>query len=377
MHHPAAQHRLRLRRVSRHAYGLIAAAAIALALAAPAAAQPVCGETITQDTTLTADLACGSESAPALRIGASGITLDLGGHTLSISDIAISDQGHDNVTIRNGTILSFQETIRLEGVSGSVIRDIDTNGLILGITLVDSHDNRIVHNTLTSVSLGLRGSDHNVIAHNIVTRYEGSIGLGDSSYNRVVDNVVWSSRDIALGIGAGSHHNVVRRNMLLNDTFAVVRLSGAEDNELTNNTIASHGPSNAPGAEINESSRNLVARNTMFGVTQGFWLRSGADNVFRRNDVAGVPVTPFPPQEFPDGFLVEAAATGTVLQANTVRGFDDDGIDVNAEGTSLRGNAANDNGQFGIEAVPAIIDLGGNTASGNRNPLQCLNVVCS
>jgi len=44
--------------------------------------------------------------------------------------------------------------------------------------------------------------------------------------------------------------------------------------------------------------------------------------------------------------------------------------------TRLRGNAATDNGDLGIEAVPGTIDLGGNTASGNGNPLQCLNVVC-
>jgi uncharacterized membrane protein len=31
---------------------------------------------------------------------------------------------------------------------------------------------------------------------------------------------------------------------------------------------------------------------------------------------------------------------------------------------------------FGIEAVPGVTDGGGNKASGNGNPLQCLNVFC-
>ena len=54
----------------------------------------------------------------------------------------------------------------------------------------------------------------------------------------------------------------------------------------------------------------------------------------------------------------------------------DDGIDVDAPGTVVRSNTANDNGDLGIEAVDGVIDGGGNRASGNANPLQCFNVVC-
>jgi hypothetical protein len=39
-------------------------------------------------------------------------------------------------------------------------------------------------------------------------------------------------------------------------------------------------------------------------------------------------------------------------------------------------NTANRNHDLGIEAVPGVIDGGGNKASGNGNPAQCLNVVC-
>jgi hypothetical protein len=59
-----------------------------------------------------------------------------------------------------------------------------------------------------------------------------------------------------------------------------------------------------------------------------------------------------------------------------VRGFDDDRIDVDAPGTRLRGNNATNNHDLGIEAVPGVVDAGGNTASGNGNPLQCTNVFC-
>jgi len=44
---------------------------------------------------------------------------------------------------------------------------------------------------------------------------------------------------------------------------------------------------------------------------------------------------------------------------------------------ALDGNVANNNGGFGIVAVPGVIDGGGNRAAGNGNPLQCTNVFCN
>jgi hypothetical protein len=382
VHHAVAQHRVGLRRVSRHAHGLIVALLAGLAFAAaPAAAQPACGEVLTQDTTLTADLDC---EDTALVIGAPGITLDLGGHRVIASDAAvILNEGHDDVTIRNGAVLSTSDSIRLVGVSGNVLRDIRFDGLIKGVALEDSHDNRIVSNLFRSLPLIVQGSDHNVIAHNTITSWEGFLGVSDSNYNRIVDNVVWVGRSGAFGIGGGSHHNQIRRNVFLNDSYAVMGLTGANDNEFVENTIGS-STAVLPGVagDIADSSRNRFVRNTIFGVTQGLRVLTGDANVFSDNDVSGTPKTSdYPswmePPPVADGIPVAAAATGTVVRDNTVRGFDDDGIDVDAPGTRLRGNAASDNGDLGIEAVPGVVDQGGNTASGNGNPLQCSNIFCS
>jgi parallel beta-helix repeat protein len=331
---------------------------------------------LTQDTTLTADLHCtgGSPHDPALVIGADGITLDLGGHTLSgVTGYRIINEGHDNVTIRNGTVSSDGGSIHLIGVSGNVIRDIHAGGLILGIYAESSDYNRFVHNQVESVKFGVSGS-HNVIAHNLVTRYESDLSVhGD--YNRVVDNIVWGSQGTSLALGGA--HNQVRRNVFLNDALWVVVLAGATDTDLVDNTIGSGSIFRAVGVSIENSSRNRFVGNSVFAVVDGFDLKSGADNVLRNNDVSGVPVDKKPYIPYvPDGFAIAPGVTGTVLRDNTVRGFDDDGIDVDAPGTRLKGNTADDNGDLGIEAVPGIVDLGGNSASGNGNPLQCTNVFC-
>jgi hypothetical protein len=90
-------------------------------------------------------------------------------------------------------------------------------------------------------------------------------------------------------------------------------------------------------------------------------------NLVSRNRVSG---------NLGDGVLVNNDATATVLERNAAGGNGHDGIDVAAVGTTLAGNTANDNHDLGIEAVPGVIDGGGNTARGNGNPLQCTNLAC-
>jgi parallel beta-helix repeat protein len=78
-----------------------------------------------------------------------------------------------------------------------------------------------------------------------------------------------------------------------------------------------------------------------------------------------------------DGIFVAAAASGTLLRDNTVFRNGDDGIDTRSGSTSVMHNQANENADFGIDAAPGVIDLGGNSAALNGNPLQCRNVFCS
>jgi hypothetical protein len=66
-----------------------------------------------------------------------------------------------------------------------------------------------------------------------------------------------------------------------------------------------------------------------------------------------------------------------LLRGNVVDGMADDGIDVQAAGTRLESNKATNNGDWGIDAVPGVIDLGGNIATGNGQGAQCRNVACS
>ena len=348
-------------------------AALTLIGAAPASAQPACGEVITQDTTLTADLDC--QGSDGLVIGAPGITLDLGGHRISTYVVAVRNPGYADVTIRNGSITFDTAGVVLIGATRNTIRDLAIDGLITGIELRGSDGNRIVSNNLASALISVdENSDGNVLRDNVTRGHEGVISVGGSR-NRVVHNVVWTGFDTAFSLYSG-HHNEVLHNTLVESSTVLIRLTNTDDNLIADNRLVQYDPNyGGPGVLITGSSRNRFRDNHLSDAPLGIQIESGANNVFTRNAVEGQVLTTFTYGE-PDGFRVEAAATATLLQSNQVQGFADDGIDVAAPGTTLRGNTATDNGDLGIEADPGVIDAGGNTASGNGNPLQCTNVVC-
>jgi hypothetical protein len=76
-----------------------------------------------------------------------------------------------------------------------------------------------------------------------------------------------------------------------------------------------------------------------------------------------------------DGILVNGNATATLLERKRTGANGHDGIEVDAAGPTVTRNTANENHEFGIDAVPGVVDGGGNRASGNGNP-ECLNVLC-
>jgi parallel beta-helix repeat protein len=185
---------------------------------------------------------------------------------------------------------------------------------------------------------------------------------------------LWTSIDTAMGVRG--HYNEVVHNTLVAARGTLLHLGSGGDHLIADNHLVQYESSYGDrGVRLAGSSHNLFRGNRIAGAPLGIWIESGTDNAFRRNVVDGDVDPTFTSAE-PDGFRVEAAATGTLLQNNEVFGFADDGIDVEAPGTVIRRNNAHDNGDLGIEAVAGVVDGGGNTASGNGNPLECANVFC-
>jgi hypothetical protein len=170
---------------------------------------------------------------------------------------------------------------------------------------------------------------------------------------------------------------VVLRNRLARNVFTGISvLIGAENrilqNDVRDSTVVGIAFS---GGTNNIAAHNAVRRTGDAGMAMAPpdpSLPPGRGNVFRTNVVRGAGT---------DGIAIATAPFGgsvvdALVERNIVIGSGDDGFDVQQPTTTLARNLALINGDLGIEAVPGVIDGGGNFAFGNGNPLQCLNVAC-
>lgn len=371
-----------------------------------ASAQPVaCGQVITEDTTLENDLiGCPGD---AVVIGADRITVDLNGHTVSsvcetdCGGTAVIDDsgGYDRVRILDGTIrpLGVAAGVALVDVDRSALEGLTVSRFPapmgvpgVGVLLANSHRNKLDSSTIaggdpalllsasdrneisrSSVDGGIAihqgdgirladGSDHNELTDSDVTADGDGIGIFDSVGNRLTRNNFFATTDqIVLG---DARRTVISRNTLEEGRggTAIYMLSASDENVIERNEA---------GAQLwIQGDRNRVEHNDISESRfPAIDVSGGQANLVRKNKAMG---------GGRDGIAVESAATDTLVQGNLATRFLDDGIDVDAPGTVIRGNTATDNGDLGIEAVVGVIDGGGNRASGNGNPLQCLNVAC-
>jgi parallel beta-helix repeat protein len=373
-----------------------------------------CGDTITTDTTLDSDLVnCPNNG---IVIGANNITLDLNGHTVDgdgtpvdpcpegeACDVGVLNRaGYDRLTIVGGTIRQFSVGIVVEGGAahnrlhqlavsdttdvGIIVAD-STNSVIekasmsdpgvVGLVLVDSQHALVARNSVsgsTGYAVFMFGVDDSRIQHNRLDADQHGFFLGGSARNLVRSNVVSDSGG-GIEVVEGATANRVEHNRFTNTGDGML-VGDASDTLIRHNRVTGAGRGEAGGFGIilDGAVRTMVDRNSFTGgrgpaifVTRLEAAAAPRDTVISRNVVN---------RNLVDGILVENGATGTLVVRNLAIRNGDDGIDVDAPATTLTRNTANHNHDLGIEAVPGVIDGGGNHAAGNGNPAQCTNIDC-
>ena len=238
------------------------------------------------------------------------------GLIVAANDVVLDLNGHTITGMGNGAGL------RAARVTDVVIENGTVTGFHTGVQLDEADGNtvRAITATLNVRGINVSGSDDNQIVLNTLTNNGGdAIRLGLSSGNAIQRNVL-TGNVFGIGIADGSTDNLVRGNQVSSSgAFGIALFSGATENRLVGNTV--------------------------------------------RLTSAG------------DGIIVAADSPGSKVLRNIANENADDGIDVKHANTVISGNTANDNGDLGIEAVPGVTG-GGNSASGNGNPLECVNVSC-
>jgi parallel beta-helix repeat protein len=246
-----------------------------------AAAQTVaCGAKITSDTKLAGNLIdCVGDG---IVIDASNITLDLNGYVIDGDSsggtpsmgAGVRNDGHDRVTIKNGSIREFTEGVDLENATRNRLRELWVSHNGAGIELADADNNRIERNVAVANDEGIglgeapggNGSDRNLISRNraLDNMVEGIALENGSGRNRVT-----RSEALLNGIGilsdstAGTEQNVIDRNVAdtnLQDGIQVGATTVVRRNRTNKN--AGWGINAAPGtidAGGNRTSGNGIA----------------------------------------------------------------------------------------------------------------------
>ncbi|MDQ1294336.1 MAG: hypothetical protein QG608_2219 [Actinomycetota bacterium] len=353
-------------------------------LVAPTADADVvgCGDRINADLVLQTNLVC---DGPGLIVAADGLTIDLGGHTITGNGTGIGVGLADiaqTLTVVNGTIQRFDTALRpnlwhstgLE-VRGLTLQDstvgIDADGSWGGVKIVDSVLRR---NTRTAVM----GAGNHVRVEN--SRLEDN-NAGIVTYTNAGTSAVSSvfvRNTVALRTGNGGVDAIGNR-FLDNTTGISASLSGLglRGNTFVGGGIAVHGTLNIFGIEARD---NTFARAQTGLLLEDVQLSTGrieiANNTFLANRQNGLRIR------------MGGVGTGVRITGNTFRynGFapgdpDDSGqvFDSGALATvgTFTDNLAVGNAGHGIEGHDAVVDGGGNRARANGRTPQCLGVVCT
>ena len=344
-----------------------------------------CGDTITADTTLDIDLA----DCPNIGIvvGADDITLDLNGHTIDgdgavfeacgeaeICDVGVLNDGHDGVTVTDGSVQEFADGVSVTEASGNrIVGVVSSRNLFFGIVLAASarsivrdsagHDNpapdgdglalfgshaiRIVGNSFARNGLGMHIEDstNNVIKGNAFVDNEQPGILMQADRNEIRGN---RCRRNGMCFLVAGNRNLIARNHARRDIFGGIAVEDGRHNVIA---------------------RNVVVRTRSTGIYLGVreFPDGGARNVVRGNIVE---------RTDDDAFLVTPEDHHSIVKHNTAREARDDGFDIQSRSARLTRNRAFRNADLGIRAVEGVADGGGNVARGNGDPRQCTHIAC-
>ncbi|MCA1683583.1 MAG: right-handed parallel beta-helix repeat-containing protein [Actinobacteria bacterium] len=301
--------------------------------AGPASAAHVsCGQTITQNTTLDANV---GPCSVGIEIGANNVTLDLNGFTITGTPAVGDNAGvvlndRTGVTVKNGTITQFDAGVGISGGSGNTVTAmtlvnnrgsratdfgegvnvfissrntvsynlVRNNGPYAGITLLAASDNLVEHNQVTGnnqdtsntsgirlENLGTNAANRNTVRYNLV---QGSALDGIQLFARASDNVI-------------SHNSVMQNNRDGITVFAGGNRNIIEDNQTRYNgrgPIAGSGIYiRAAAGTIAAPANNVIRRNISTNNFQ-FDLRDGSPNCGSNVWSANQGITGTPPCVF-------------------------------------------------------------------------------
>jgi hypothetical protein len=248
---------------------------VAFGLTPTADAAITCGKNVRRSITLTADLNC---TGDGLVVRASGITINLGGYTITgdggVGDFGIDNtRGKDNVVVKNGTVQGFDDGVRMgqdstAGVpTGNVVRNVIAS-----------------NNTFNGIDLD-EGSGHKVVGSR--TENNGDSGIDLNANRSVVSgSVAEDNGDEGIHV-TGSRNSILGSRTDNNDEDGI-------DVEGNGNIIkGSSGTENASdGVDIAGDNTKIVSSNFSTNDGNGVFVESGSGTKVKQSTLStnGLPI---------------------------------------------------------------------------------------
>lgn len=275
----------RLRRLSAAIVPMMAfvfVAGFGSVVAGPASAAPAgplsCGAVITHSTTLTADL--GPCAGDGIDIGASGITLNLNGHTITGShagtaipttqQVGVNLTNVNGVTVKGGTVALFDAGVAINAGSSNTV------------TRMDVHDNinyNLVYNTGNNDVNLATVTPQQYTALRATCSYGDGITTDNSVNNLITRNTATHNGPYSgISLVDASGNNVARANQVSTQTVVNVDPTGkptvcgasytlGHGMQLGRNTQDVGIRVEGPGANGNRVASNVVSDSELAGIS--------------------------------------------------------------------------------------------------------------
>lgn len=282
-----------------------------------------CGMTVKSSFTLDRNLLnCDDDG---LVVGASNITIDLGGFTLGGDNDGghtgvLNESGFRNVTITNGTITHFDRGVLIAGSSAAanVVTELLLGDNPLGgVVIADAGRNLVAKNTIhDKPAVSIVGNSNKVDRNEIISTRSSTVpssirAAGDA--NSITRNSVAKG---SVGVAIAGDRNVIDRNKLFNGARSGVVVTGSA-NKIRRNVVSSYAG-------------------------QGVWVRNTGDevdNLIEDNDVTTNRL---------DGVLADAEETQILSNDSNSNRLD--GFHVRGEHSLVEDNDATGNRSWGVDA---------------------------
>jgi parallel beta-helix repeat protein len=225
-----------------------------------------CGQIVTEDVTLTSDLDCGN--GEGLIVGASGVTINLNGYSISSGDDASSEDlsmdydGSSGILVSNaddvaitglGEIIGFDRGVTFMGSSGGQVTDLQLADNGIGVLMSGSTETELSRNTITNNGIAAiaDSSNEGVVAFNqIVANVENGILLLGSDENVVAANNMFGNGENGIYLDILSNGNTVDYNTVFGHEMADMNNAGGQPTNVNQNSFGDNnncGTSNPGG----------------------------------------------------------------------------------------------------------------------------------